>query len=346
MSRQATYGELGHYPGEVIPPKTNRRKFGRALIGGAVIGAAGLGVGAGYILSGRSPERSASATTEEDPGDDQLALAGENPTEEAQDEVAMAPDSNEGKVDTNFNYDILPKSENLTIPGRMSAEDIRAALKESSTYNEFMERFYTDKREVLLPNGELDVMKAGNAYLAGVEALLKAGCDRETLEERRYLDDPTPGRFVYDMSTFYDMYMIRGICGFSADMPTDEYILSEYTELIDAAAAARRLFWQNAKREGGNLNQRFEAILLDAEPTELEPDVDQDINRTRHSVNVYARLSNDVPGTDEQPLPIEPLEGRILMNMDIYSNRSQVTFVRTDELLHDESPLTELGSRY
>ena len=269
-------------------------------------------------------------------------MAGENPTETAQDEVALAPESNnEGEMNAVVDYDALQRSENLTAPGRLNAEDIREIIMTNNTEG-IIEKFYTAKEKVLT-NGELDPMKAGNAYLIGVEALLRSGCD---VAVRDYLDDTSPERFVEKMAEFYDLPLIRGICGYSVDMPTDEYILETHKELIDAAEASRTLFWQNAKREGGNLNQRFEVILLDAEPTELEPDVDKDIGRTRHSVNIYARLSNDVPSTDEQPLPIEPLEGRMLMNMDIYSNRSQVTFVRTDELLHDESPLTELGSKY
>lgn len=322
MSKQVTREQFNTTSGEVTPTRFNRRK-----LAGGTLGAIGVAlISRGNLLTVNAQEGAAEEDTPED-------------------NVAMAPGSDENQSTNAFNYSNLSGGENLTAPGRMSAEDIRLAREENPENEVFMQLFYTDKSDILLSNGRLDVLKAGNAFLSGVEALLKAGCDRKTLEEGRYLDDPTPERFLNEMAAIYDMSMIRGICGFSADMPTDEHLEKDsvlYKELVMAAEASRRLFFVNAQVLG-NLNQRIEVAHLESVFSEAGPEDFE--GKERYSVDMYARLSNDAPNVDAQPIPIYPIEGKIPMIVDINPDKPQVNFNRI-RIFEYISPLEDFGRQH
>lgn len=256
---------------------------------------------------------------------------GENPSVSAADEdsndIAMAPDS----------------GEDLDTSQRMSAEDIREALNQNRfTMSEFSAKFHTAKSEVLLPDGTLDPQKTGEAYSIGLEVLLIAGCDEETLNDGHYLEDETPERFVKDLSECFDLHIIRGTHGFSFNMPTDEYLREHYEEYIDAAAASRRIFWYNRKNSS-DFKPTIKTTHISSEFIEEGPE-DHD-GSDRYRINIHARISNNT-GADEQSISLEALDGVIPMTVDIDPNQPQVIFIRREDARYANSPLTQLGSRY
>lgn len=323
---------------EALNKPITRRGFIRAAVGSMAAGVMVTG------CSGSAESGEASARDRNISVDKKVDL---NPVSVAESQLESGPGEgsvgDERLVEDEALVDAyeLPRSEAL-YSQRVSPDDIRIA-RISEPPEEYIKLFHTVKGEVFT-GGELDVERAIGSFLKNWEAGINTGCDVGSISV--YINDSSPQRYLSDMANMYDLTTVRGIAGYSYDRMSDGDVVDSelYKVFRDSAAANRRRFFENATREGGNLNETIKVSYVSHELINKRQESDRD----KYEVDVIARLENDM-SVDNPPQNELVLQGEIPIRIDVLRSQEVIGFSRNKILRYKDrsdevtDPFFQLG---